>query len=146
MLTKRLRTGFDIYNIQSEHVVYRTYSQQPINSFLPILKVMCGMNPKTPANFTRGLFNKGENNTLLLQGRQNLKRCEILDFFDQKYRIYPWSLRTLCRRLKYFAIDFIDYDTELDSIEEAVYTWKWMALGDCKAIVPYTKSYERCMV
>jgi hypothetical protein len=24
------------------------------------------MNPKTPANFTRGLFNKGENNTLWL--------------------------------------------------------------------------------
>jgi hypothetical protein len=46
MLKKRLRTGYDIYNIQSEHVVYRTYSQQPINSFLPILKVMCGMNPK----------------------------------------------------------------------------------------------------
>ena len=68
MLTKRLRTGYDIYNIQSEHVVYRTYSQQPINSFLPILKVMCGMNPKNPANFTRGLFNKGENNTLWLQG------------------------------------------------------------------------------
>jgi hypothetical protein len=21
---------------------------------------MCGMNPKNPANFTRGLFNKGE--------------------------------------------------------------------------------------
>jgi hypothetical protein len=41
---KRLRTGYDIYNIQSEHVVYRTYSQQPINSFLPILKVMCGIN------------------------------------------------------------------------------------------------------
>ena len=68
MLTKRLRTGYDIYNIQSEHVVYRTYSQRPINSFLPILKVMCGMNPKNPANFTRGLFNKGENNTLWLQG------------------------------------------------------------------------------
>jgi hypothetical protein len=68
MLTKRLRTGYDVYNIQSEHVVYRTYSQQPISSFLPILKVMCGMNPKNPANFTRGLFNKGENNTLWLPG------------------------------------------------------------------------------
>jgi hypothetical protein len=68
MLTKRLRTGYDIYNIQSEHVVYRNFSQQPINSFLPILKVMCGMNPKNPANFTRGLLNKGENNTLWLPG------------------------------------------------------------------------------
>ncbi|CAB4042461.1 Hypothetical predicted protein, partial [Paramuricea clavata] len=27
---------------------------------------------------------------------------------------------TLCRRLKYFTIKFIDYDTELTSIEEAV--------------------------
>jgi hypothetical protein len=26
------------------------------------------MNPKNPANFTRGLFNKGEKNTLWLQG------------------------------------------------------------------------------
>jgi hypothetical protein len=33
---------------------------------------MCGMNPKNPANFTRGLFNKGENNTLWLQGREDL--------------------------------------------------------------------------
>jgi hypothetical protein len=61
MLTKRLLTGYDIYNIQSEHVVYRTYSLQPINSFLPILKVMCGMNPKNTANFTRGILDKGEN-------------------------------------------------------------------------------------
>ena len=51
MLTKRLRTGYDIYNIQSEHVVYRTYSQQPINSFLPILKVMCGIEPEKPHQF-----------------------------------------------------------------------------------------------
>jgi hypothetical protein len=79
MLTKRLRTGYDVYNIQSEHVVYRTYSQQPINSFLPILKVMCGMNPKNPANFTRGLFNKGENNTLWLPGnsKSNIRWKEI---------------------------------------------------------------------
>jgi hypothetical protein len=66
--TKRLRTGYDVYNIQSEHVVYRTYSQQPINFFLPILKVMCGMNPKTPANFTRGLFKTGENEYPLAPG------------------------------------------------------------------------------
>jgi hypothetical protein len=72
MLKKRLQTGYDIYNIQSEHVVYRTYSQQPINSFLTILKVLCGMNPKTPANFTGGLFNKGENNTLWLQGNSSV--------------------------------------------------------------------------
>jgi hypothetical protein len=89
---KRLRTGYDIYNIQSEHVVYRTYSQQPINSFLPILKVMCGMNPINPANFTRGLFNKGENNTLWLQGSLietetqifgTFKICDLVDIFSR---------------------------------------------------------------
>ena len=42
-IQSKLRTGYDVYNIQSEHVVYRTYSRQPINSLLPILKVMCGM-------------------------------------------------------------------------------------------------------
>jgi hypothetical protein len=31
------------------------------------------MNPKTPANFTRGLFNKGENNTLWLQGIRQIE-------------------------------------------------------------------------
>jgi hypothetical protein len=56
MLTKRLRTGYDIYSIQSEHVVYRTYSRQPINSFLPILKVMCGINSfSSAAEITRAI-------------------------------------------------------------------------------------------
>ena len=49
-----------------------------------------------------------------------MKRCEILDFVEQKYPNYPWSLRTLCCRWKYFVLKFIDYDTKLDSIEEAV--------------------------
>jgi hypothetical protein len=61
MLTKRLRTGYDVYNIQSEHVVYRTYSQQPINSFLPILKVMCGIRTrKTPPISPEGYSTKAK--------------------------------------------------------------------------------------
>ena len=44
--------------------------------------------------------------------KQNLRRQEVLDFVQQKYPNYPWSLRTLCRRIKYFDIKFIDYDTD----------------------------------
>ncbi len=52
--------------------------------------------------------------------KQNLRRQEILDFVKEKYPNYRWSLRTLCRRLSYFDIKFIDYDTNLGSIEQAV--------------------------
>ena len=52
--------------------------------------------------------------------KQNLRRQEILDFVQEKYPNYPWSLRTLCRRMKYYDIKFIDYDTDLGSIEQAV--------------------------
>ena len=52
--------------------------------------------------------------------KQNLRRLEILDFVKAKYSNYRWSLRTLCRRLNHFGIRFIDYDTNLGSIEQAV--------------------------
>ena len=34
--------------------------------------------------------------------------------------MYAWSLRTLCRRLHYFDIKYIDYEIELNDLEEAV--------------------------
>ena len=50
----------------------------------------------------------------------NLQRKEILDFVKEKYPLYAWSLRTFCRRLKHFGISYIDYNTNLDHVEEAV--------------------------
>lgn len=52
--------------------------------------------------------------------KSNLQRKEILDFVREKYPSYPWSLRTLARRLKEFGISYIDYSTGLDRVEEAV--------------------------
>lgn len=52
--------------------------------------------------------------------QQNLQHKEILDFVKEKYPLYAWSLRTLCRRLKHFEISYINYDTDLDHVEEAV--------------------------
>ena len=52
--------------------------------------------------------------------RQNMKRKEILDFVAQKYPMHAWSLRSLCRRLRYFNIKFVDYNVELNCLEEAV--------------------------
>ena len=51
---------------------------------------------------------------------QGLKRDEILDFVSKKYPLYSWSLRTLCRRLHYFDIKYINYEIELDDLEESV--------------------------
>ena len=50
----------------------------------------------------------------------NLQRKEILDFVKEKYPLYAWSLQTLCHRLKHFGISYIDYNTYLDHVEEAV--------------------------
>ena len=38
---------------------------------------------------------------------QNLKRTEILDFVQQKFPQYHWSIATLDRRLRYFGIHYI---------------------------------------
>ena len=53
--------------------------------------------------------------------KQNLKRKEILDFVSTKYPMYAWSFRTLCRRLHYFDIKYIEYEIELDDLEESVH-------------------------
>lgn len=52
--------------------------------------------------------------------QQNLKREELLDFVKRKYTAYCWSVRTLARRLSFFNIKYIDYDTDLNTIREAV--------------------------
>ena len=51
---------------------------------------------------------------------QNLKRTEVLEFVAKKYPMYAWSLRTLCRRLSYFEIKYIDHHVQLDDLRQAV--------------------------
>ena len=43
--------------------------------------------------------------------RQNIQKREILDYVKPDYRDYPWSMATLGRRLRYFDIKYIYYDT-----------------------------------
>ena len=52
--------------------------------------------------------------------RQNLQKNEISDLVKQKYPMYAWSLRTLCRRLRRFDTTFIDYDIYVADVKQAV--------------------------
>eukprot|EP00794_Sanderia_malayensis_P013470 gene13470-14861_t len=52
---------------------------------------------------------------------KNFKRVEMLDFLSEKYPMYAWSLRTLARRLNHFNIRYIERDTTLEAVEEAVH-------------------------
>ena len=51
---------------------------------------------------------------------QNLKRSEVLDFMQRDFPQYKWSLATLDRRLRHFGIHYIDYDTPLTVVADAV--------------------------
>ncbi len=51
---------------------------------------------------------------------QNLSRQEILDFVSRDYAQYAWSLGTLSRRLAFFNIKYVNYDTDMNDVKEAV--------------------------
>ena len=51
---------------------------------------------------------------------ENLKRPEVLDFMQRDFPQYTWSLPTLDRRLRHFGIFFINYDTPLAALSDAV--------------------------
>ena len=51
---------------------------------------------------------------------QNLKKSEVLDFMQQDFPQYTWSLPTLDRRLRHFGIFYINYDTPLAAVSDAV--------------------------
>ncbi len=51
---------------------------------------------------------------------QGTQRSEILDFMKRDFNQYSWSLRTLCRRLKYFGISYTNSAVTLTQIREAV--------------------------
>ena len=48
---------------------------------------------------------------------QNLSRREMLDFLSRDYAQYAWSLGTLSRRLAYFDIKYVEYNTDLKEVE-----------------------------
>ena len=52
--------------------------------------------------------------------KQNLRRREILDFVRRFFPEYAWSLGTLSRRLVFFGIQYIKYDTDIEEVETAV--------------------------
>jgi hypothetical protein len=51
---------------------------------------------------------------------RNLSRKEILDFAAHDYPQYAWSLCTLARRLAFFDIKYITYDTSIDDVENVI--------------------------
>ena len=52
--------------------------------------------------------------------RENIKKSEILDYVKRDYPDYPWSMATLSRRLRYFDIKYINYETQLNAVNDAV--------------------------
>ena len=51
---------------------------------------------------------------------QNYKRSEVLDYVTRDFPMYPWSLRSLERRLKHFGVRYIDYNVSIDEVKDAV--------------------------
>lgn len=51
---------------------------------------------------------------------QNFKRSEILDFVQRDFPEYAWSTATLDRRLRHFGIYYINYDTPVAAVSDAV--------------------------
>ena len=50
---------------------------------------------------------------------QNMKPSEVLDFLKRDYPEYAWSLPTLDRRMRYFDIKYINYETTVDEVAAA---------------------------
>ena len=50
---------------------------------------------------------------------QNMRRSEVLDFLKRDYPEYAWSLPTLDRRMRYFDIKYINYETTVDEVVAA---------------------------
>jgi len=52
--------------------------------------------------------------------RENLRRCEILDFVKRDFPSYPWSLPILARRLSYFKISYKDASVDVEIVKNIV--------------------------
>ena len=53
---------------------------------------------------------------------QNMKWSEVLDFLKSDYPEYAWSLPTRDRRMRYFDIKYINYETTVDEVVAAFNT------------------------
>ena len=53
---------------------------------------------------------------------QNMKREEALDFLRLDYPQYAWSLLTLSRRMCHFGIKYVNHDTDLEEVWQAIQT------------------------
>ena len=45
-----------------------------------------------------------------------MKRSEVLDFLKRDYPEYAWSLPTLDRRIRYFDMKYIHYESTVDNV------------------------------
>ena len=52
--------------------------------------------------------------------QQGLQRIEALDFLKRDFPQYPWSLRTLDRRLRHFDIFYNDKSVEVEDVQTVV--------------------------
>ena len=57
---------------------------------------------------------------ILKDQKSNFKRSEILDFAQRDFPEYTWSTATLDRRLRHFGIYYINYDTPVAAVSDAV--------------------------
>ena len=51
---------------------------------------------------------------------ENYSTQEILDFASRDYPEYAWSLPTLSRRLNFFGIKYIRYETSVEDDKKAI--------------------------
>ncbi len=58
--------------------------------------------------------------TLQKYVKDGLCREEILDFVARDFEQYPWSIRTLDRRLPHFEIYYHDHTVSVEQVQEAV--------------------------
>ncbi len=64
--------------------------------------------------------NRELEDALRLYTRQGLQREEVLSFVQRDFPEYPWSLRTLDRRLRHFSIYRSDRNANLQDLRSAV--------------------------
>ena len=50
---------------------------------------------------------------------QNMIRSDVFDFHKRDFREYAWSLPMLDRRMRYFDIKYINYETTVDEVVAA---------------------------
>ena len=50
----------------------------------------------------------------------NYSRQEILDFASRDFPEYAWSLPTLSRRLHFFGIKYVRYETNVEDVKKAI--------------------------